>query len=218
MRALPPHGCCPPPSGRLLINRVALPQARAARPAPQRRPQPAPPTPLAWNCTMGCRLWIASCTSLLHRLMTSALAPARWMAPASTAPDTTALLSTTACGWWRNGKQHETGADCFVRQAQASQPLPWQRPPPPPPQPAGLPAPSNTDAARLLEVALNLQQHLVVDDAAEHADGVGAVQVVGAVHVLHEGAARRCVWGAAGQQEVGASNMCSVCNRRQEAC
>lgn len=43
----------------------------------------------------------------------------------------------------------------------------------------------------LLEVALNLQQHLRVDDAAQHADGVGAVQVVGAVHVLHQRAAGR---------------------------
>lgn len=51
----------------------------------------------AWNCTMGWRLVMASCTSLFHRLMTSALAGASWMAPASTADATTGDLSTTAC-------------------------------------------------------------------------------------------------------------------------
>jgi hypothetical protein len=39
---------------------------------------------------------------------------------------------------------------------------------------------------RLLQVALDLEQHLGVDDLAQHADGVGAVEVVGGVHVLHE--------------------------------
>ena len=54
-------------------------------------PRPAP------RRTMGCRELMASCTSLVQRLMTSALSRARWIAPASTAPATTLLLSTTAC-------------------------------------------------------------------------------------------------------------------------
>ena len=40
----------------------------------------------------------------------------------------------------------------------------------------------------LLQVPLDLAQQATVRDAAEHADGIGTVQVCLAVHVLHEGA------------------------------
>jgi len=41
---------------------------------------------------------------------------------------------------------------------------------------------------RLLQVALNLRQQLPVHNLAQHAHRVGAVQVHGAVHVLHQAA------------------------------
>ncbi len=157
-----------------------------------------------WNCTMGCRLLIASCTSLLQRLMTSALAPARWMAPASTAPATTALLSTTACS--TAGRSGRAMLEVWHPGSKASVPNMVAEPCDLIAVWAGvLPAAARYWAMarqlragpHLLEVALDLQQHLRVDDAAQHADGVRAVQVVAAVHVLHQRAAEPG-WGGVG--------------------
>ena len=77
----------------------------------------------AWNCTIACRLWIASWISFVQRLTISALLPSRCIALTSTALATTALLSTTACA------RAPPPARRRARRATAPS---WQRPRPAP--------------------------------------------------------------------------------------